>query len=308
MGVIHMETEIVKEGAECLLHFATDLSAIVDRLSYHGRILRGAWQGGRSENFVAQFNGLIRQMNAHIQELDQLGLRVIREVNEWEQVDRDNSFKTYWEDNWLHILKDATKIGVAASFAAMMRTSVLRPNSIIISAPPLLREIFGGRKLRAFIGLEETLNIIKPSTLAKKMFLMNLAVEVTPQLISDFREYGLSKRFVSAALVDAVLKSASSLLLFGASKLIMAASFSNPVTGGLILLTWVAGPVLWDYIEPGLSRWFESHVTTREALIEQGVRAIDKTLNFGQYVVQSARQKADQVFSGYIRALAPSTI
>lgn len=309
MSVIHMETEVVRESGNRLLRFATELSAAVDRLSYQSRRLRGAWQGGGSESFIAQFQDLIRRMNAHIGELDQLGLRVIREVDEWEQVDRANSFRMFLADNWLQTMEDAAKIGVAASFAVMMRTSALRPNSIIINAPPLLKEIFGGRKLREFIGLEKTLNIIKPSTLAKKMFLMNLSIDVIPQVLSDFREYGLSQRFVSAALVDAVLKSTCSLLLLGASKLIMTAGFSNPVTGGLILATWVAGPIVWKHIEPGLSSWFESRGITREVLIERGVRAMDQALNFGQYMVQSAREQVGRAFSSYIRALvSPSSI
>jgi uncharacterized protein YukE len=93
MTKLHMETEQVRQIARQLDQKALDLLSKASMLSSISGRLSVAWQGGRSESYVNTLRSLIRKYESQIQQLQDLALRVYREVDEWENTDCSNNWE-----------------------------------------------------------------------------------------------------------------------------------------------------------------------------------------------------------------------
>ncbi len=106
MTIIHMETERVRQTARQLDQWAATMLLHSHTLRSSAGRLSVAWQGGRrSERFHQEYQALVRKLEQQIQELHTLALRVLREVEEWENKDH------FYNHQWKQI---ATQIKVGA--------------------------------------------------------------------------------------------------------------------------------------------------------------------------------------------------
>jgi uncharacterized protein YukE len=81
-----METERVREIASQLDQKVLDFLSKESTLRSASGQLSGAWRGGRSERFLSNLRALLGNYETQVQHLQDLALRVSREVNEWEEV------------------------------------------------------------------------------------------------------------------------------------------------------------------------------------------------------------------------------
>lgn len=87
MTIIHMDTERVREVARQMSQSAADMLSKGDTLRTMSGALSAAWQGGRSEEVLREYNAFLRAFDSRIKELQELALRLMREVDEWELTD-----------------------------------------------------------------------------------------------------------------------------------------------------------------------------------------------------------------------------
>jgi len=96
MTTIHMETEQVRNVARQLDQWAANLLSSGAALRSTSGRLSIAWQGGRSESFLSNFRTLMRNYEMQVQQLQNLALRVSREVDEWQSADSTGT--SAWKD------------------------------------------------------------------------------------------------------------------------------------------------------------------------------------------------------------------
>lgn len=92
MTTIHMETERVRETARLLDQWVTELYTKGATLKTASGMLSAAWLGSGAEDYHRTFNSWIKEYESQTQQLEDLTLRVSREADEWESVDRDSHF------------------------------------------------------------------------------------------------------------------------------------------------------------------------------------------------------------------------
>jgi len=84
MGVLHMETERVREVAGQLERWALTLLEQEEALRGASIRLETAWQSDGAAGFLGDFRGLLSRYRTQAEELQALALRLRKEVEEWE--------------------------------------------------------------------------------------------------------------------------------------------------------------------------------------------------------------------------------
>jgi len=81
MGIIHMETEQVRQVARQLGQASDAISQEMENLNGHVHSMN--WQGAGADDFRAEFDALMRQMTSACEQGILLDQRVEREVEQW---------------------------------------------------------------------------------------------------------------------------------------------------------------------------------------------------------------------------------
>jgi uncharacterized protein YukE len=87
MGTIHMETERLRQSARQLDQWAANMLSSGDSLRSSSGALSVAWQGGGADDYQGKYASLLKTYNSQVQQLQDLALRMSREVDEWESID-----------------------------------------------------------------------------------------------------------------------------------------------------------------------------------------------------------------------------
>jgi uncharacterized protein YukE len=102
MTTIHMETERAREMALQLDRWAESLLASASSLRSAANRLSGAWEGPRAETFNGNFRTWVKGFESQAEQLQNLSLRLGREVDEWQTTDSDST------DGWQSISRTST--------------------------------------------------------------------------------------------------------------------------------------------------------------------------------------------------------
>lgn len=86
MPILHMETDAVRGVAQQLKANAGTIQTEHQNLNGSVQNLTSVWQGGSADQFLQQAQALLTQIQQVLQQGDELGNRLEREVVEWEQV------------------------------------------------------------------------------------------------------------------------------------------------------------------------------------------------------------------------------
>lgn len=306
--IIHMDTDIVQEGARKLTYTATDFLDLLDELRYCAGNLRQAWSGPRATQYTQDFDKLIVSLRSQSINLDTLGNRVMREVDEWVDVDRiESEYVSAVKDSFSVSEKEGRALFSAVALASTLRWSSLRPNSIILSGPNWLRKA---------VGIKEMTRVIKPANLAKGMAVAGLITSAGDAL-GAIREdlanpmYEDVSRMASAITVDGAFRFALSAVGTVAIPLALGAIVTAVglpvVAGGAVVL---AGSVLLGF---GYSKLVEAPVwemwknsTAREDAIEKGARVINQVSNYVDHVKQKTFERVSGAFGSFINAITVS--
>ena len=312
MSIIHMDTDIVDDQSRRMTYTATDMLEYLDRLRYSARDLRQGWTGSKASGFCEGLDKLIESLRSHAMELDSLGKNVIREVDQWINVDRTGS--TYLSDlkkeftlSWENIKgwkDDSLKIGSAIALAGSLRWSPLRPNSIIFTGPNWLRKM---------LDIKEMTRVIRPETLAKDMALVGLVVSATDAFgaiihdLSDAR-YEDASRTVSAAAVDGAFRFAISaagtvVIPLALGALVAAVGVVGVPAGAAVLIGSVLGGIAYSKMleTPAWDWWKQSNV--RNEIIEGGTRTINLIDNYVRDIGRKATERINGAFENSIRSV-----
>jgi len=309
-NIIHMDTDLVQEGGRKLIYTATDLLNWVDRLRYCAYDLRQAWSSPQATKYMQDFDKLIESLRAQSQNLDTLGNRVMREIDEWIDTDRmDPEYISALKDSFSVSEKEGETLFSAVALASMLSWSPLRPNSVILSGPNWLRKA---------VGIKEMTRVIKPANLARGMAVAGLitsAGDAFEAIQEDLANplYEDVSRMTSAITVDGAFRFALSAVGTAAIPLALGAIVTAVglpvVTGGAVVL---AGSVLLGF---GYSKLVEAPVwemwknsTVREDVIEKGARVINQVSNYVNHVTQKTIEHISGAFSGFINAISMSPL
>lgn len=312
MSTIHMDIEIVYEQGRKMVSSTSDMLNMIDQLRYAVQDLQQAWSSPTATARIREMERLIDMLFSQAHKLEDLGLKVMREVDEWVNVDRTKS--AYWDalrESFQVSFEDAQKLFAGTLLASTLRWTLKRPNSVVFTGPNWLRKA---------IGIKEMTRVIKPATLARGMAiagLMNSAYEAIEAGIDAFLEYRQEdvSRAISAASVDSGFKFALTSVgkvgiplalgvIVGAVGLPVVAGGAVVVAGSVLLTTayskFVEAPV-WEM-------WKQS--TLRIQVIEACKRSIDRLVNFVSHQKDQAVQGVRKAFSNFINAIstAPATV
>jgi uncharacterized protein YukE len=307
-NIIHMETELVRDEGRKMMYTATDFIDLMDQLRYSAGNLRQAWNGPRATNYMHELDRLITSLRTQAQNLDTLGSRITREVDEWVDADRiESEYVSAVKNSFSVSGKEVATLFSAAALASTLRWSSLRPNSIIFSGPNWMRKA---------VGIKEMTRVIRPATLAKGMAVAGLAISawdaygVIQEDLANSRYEDVS-RTVSAATVDGGFRFALSAIGTAVIPLalgtIVAAVGLPVVAGGAVVL---AGSVLLGF---GYSKLVEAPVwemwknsTARDEIIEKGARVINQVNNCVNDLKQKTVERVRGAFGSFINAITAS--
>lgn len=87
MSTIHMETERVRQIARQMTQAAADMLSKESSPRSASGTLSIAWQGGEADDFHRKLGVFLKDCDSHVQQLQDLALRLSREVDEWEETD-----------------------------------------------------------------------------------------------------------------------------------------------------------------------------------------------------------------------------
>lgn len=307
-GIIHMETDVVRDGGRQMLYTSTDFIDLIERLDYSARNLSQAWISPQATSYLQDLDKLISALKNQAINLDTLASRVMREVDEWVNADRiESEYSSALKDTFNISLKEGKALFSAVALASMLSWSPLRPNSIIFSGPNWMRKA---------VGIKEMTRVIKPGTLAKGMAVAGL-ITSAGDAIEAIREdlanplYEDVSRMASAITVDGAFRFALSAVGTVAIPLALGAivgAVGLPVVaGGAVVL---AGSVLLGF---GYSKLVEAPVwemwknsTARDEIIEQGTRVVKQVTNYVNDLKQKTIDRVSGAFGGFINALTAS--
>jgi uncharacterized protein YukE len=278
----------------------------VSALSYSIRSLSSSWQGGAAENFIDEADQVLLRIQQHLEELDILSQRTVREVRQWVDTDTVKSSYSDFFGNFSLSLDDAKYLFAGGYLATHLRWSPLRPNSMIFTGPNWMRET---------VGIKEMTRVIKPTTLVKQMALLAYAANVVEGAGAGIDTYNDSRyagtnRAMPAAVLDGLVKTAilagGTTLLVGATALITTISAPAVVVGGAVILTWVVGGFVLDkFVQTPLwDSWQSSY--QRDQAIESVTRYANDAKNFVQQKLKDDAQTIKNAFGGFISGLLPS--
>jgi len=319
--ILHMQTEQVEQTAQDLIHGATTLLDKIDELSHSKSRMANNWDGGRSGEYQTNLTQIINELNTSVRAIDSLGYALEREVQQWVDADHHSSFlEEYVTGNQWELIQDGGRILVGAGLIAGLGTTLARPNSITLTVPGIFKGIFGGAdNAKRFIGMTHPgTTVIRPENIpgqfnagaiTTKIAFADAAITSAKQVYSDYQTYGLSTRFVSASLVDTVIKGGTSFLMALAvgSAITAVAGMSAPllVVGGATIAACVILPSISSHLQSAGWQWFENSGTRQQA-----IEAVNRTINQGgnavQAVTQNLADRINQAFHPYINQLAPS--
>lgn len=87
-GIIHMETELVRGGGQKITYTAADYIEMADQLRRSAGSLGVNWLGPSAADYVNDLERLADSIRTQSLRLDELGNRVLREVDEWVNADQ----------------------------------------------------------------------------------------------------------------------------------------------------------------------------------------------------------------------------
>lgn len=318
MSIIHMETEEVQERARHMMYAASDIMKKADALGLQMRHLRRAWSSPQADYFFSEWNGLFRRLITLANELDQLSLRVMREVDKW--ISKDHMQSGFLQEVKKHLqsfpdliedIKDIERIGAAGILASTLRWSPKRPNSIIFTGPNWLREC---------LNIKPMTRVIRPGTLAFGMAVEGLGESVWEGIQAGWESFHAQEGFsrsISAAIADGSFKfSISALgkvgipLVLGSVMTVVGAPVL--VSGAVVLVGTVVGVKAYSmFFEEPVWNWWK-HSTMRARIIENEKRNYDRALNYAQalveYTITQPARKVQTAFSHFIHNLAHAPI
>lgn len=308
MTMIHMETELVYEQGRKMVYLASEMLTQSERLKFALSDLRMAWSGSGVATQLNELDRLIKALLSHAQQLDDLGKKVIREVDEWIHADRtESAYMSALKDTIGLSTGDVTKAVAGVALAATLRWTAKRPASIVFTGPNWMRKA---------IGINEMIRVIKPSTLAKGMAIVGAAESVVAgggaamDAFAEFRHEDAA-RAVSAAAVDGSFRTAIAAVgavgiplalgaIVGAVGLPVVAA-GAVVVGGSVLL----GLAYSKLVEaPVWELWKQS--TLRTEVIETGKRSIDRVSNYVGNLKDRAVRGVNDAFLNFIKDITSS--
>lgn len=92
MPVLHMETELAHQTGRQLTQASEEVASAAWRVSSACGALAAAWEGPSRDVFSADIDGAIRTLRALAEQGQELGLRLQREAQQWEEVDHNGAF------------------------------------------------------------------------------------------------------------------------------------------------------------------------------------------------------------------------
>lgn len=310
MSIIHMDTDKVYEHARHMMHTASDIMKKVDGLGLRMGQLRRAWSSPQADHYFSEWSGLFKRLNILAEELNQLSLRVMREVDEWISTDRTQSAYLQEVKKALRFSRnDVTRIGAAGILASTLRWSPKRPNSIIFTGPNWLRKA---------LDIKPMTRVIRPGTLAVGMAVegavesVKEGIKTSQESFSEYVHEDLSRAIAAAGVDGAFQLSISAVGKVGIPLLLggVMAAVSAPVlvSGAVVLVGTVVGVKAYSiFIEEPVWNWWK-HSTERVRLIESGKRAIDWASNRSQALVEHTiiqpAKKVQTAFSHFIHNLS----
>lgn len=305
MATIHMEVEKVYEQGRLMMYSASDILNIVDRLSFAVNALRDSWNGPGVAMHIQEMDRTIRSLLAHATELDDLGKRVMREVDEWVDADRtEAAYLSALNDTFSISRKDTKKLWAAGVLATTLRWTAKRPNSIVFTGPNWMREA---------IGVKEMTRVIRPSNLARGMAMAGVieagvvGIDAAEDAFAEFWHEDLT-RAISAATVDGVFHTALTAVGSAGIPLLLGAvvgAVGMPVVaagavvcGGSVLLSLAYSKFLEA---PVWELWRQS--TLRTEVIEASKRSIDRVVNAVGDLTTNAIQGVSGAFLNFIEGI-----
>ncbi len=303
-----MDTEIVYEQGRKMVSSTSDMLNMIDRLRYAVQDLQHAWSSPTATARIREMERLIDVLFSQAQRLEELGLRVMREVDEWVNVDRTKP--AYWSalrGSFQVSFEDTQRLFASALLAFTLRWTVKRPNSIVFTGPNWLRKA---------IGIKEMTRVITPAMLTKVMAaagLIDSVYEAVETSIDEFLEYRQEdiSRAISAASVDFGFKFALTYvgkvgISLALGSLVSAVGLPVVASGAMVLVGYGLLTVAYSkFIEaPVWQMWKES--TLRIQTIEACKRSIDRLVNFVNHQKDQAVQRVRKAFSNFINAIIPS--
>ena len=89
MTKIHMQVEQTRQAANRIQRSTIELADRCETLHAARRRLSGSWRGGGSNHFDRDFRNCLRDLEDRIDDLDQLAVKMQREIDQWETEDND---------------------------------------------------------------------------------------------------------------------------------------------------------------------------------------------------------------------------
>ncbi len=310
MTTIHMETELVYEQGRMMIYRASDLLNMADRMDSALRNLRSTWHGPSADSQTVEIQNTIRALRTRAVELEDLGRRILREMDEWMNADRTQSaYISALKNTFSLSLSDFEKTAAALILASTLRWTSRRPNSIVFTGPNWMRKV---------LGIKEMTRVIRPSTLGKGLAITGLVEslweggDAARESLLEYWQEDVN-RAISAATLDGGFKFAITALGAVGIPLGLAALVAGlpVVTAGAIVIggSVVLGLLYSKFVEgPVWELW--KHSIARLDAIETQKHMLDRLTYVVRNVMDEAVRKVDEGFSGFIQSIlsAPTLV
>lgn len=87
MATLHMETDVARQTQTTLTNMHQQINNQIQTMTNAVATLQnGAWQGNSANEFYNLFQDWRSQANTLLQRLEELNQRLLREIQEWEQM------------------------------------------------------------------------------------------------------------------------------------------------------------------------------------------------------------------------------
>ncbi|MDI6770679.1 MAG: WXG100 family type VII secretion target [Anaerolineales bacterium] len=311
MTTLHMETEQVRQAAQRLGNIAAQMLTAASALrSTRGR-LSVAWQGGRAEGYQQSLRDLIRRYENQLQGLEDLALRVSREVDEWEAADRDRPFGRWHDEKTLFERLNAD-IGFVRNTATFAATAYLLSRIKAGTTYVGQMKYYGPQWVKKIAGVSPTLTHSGATGLAKNIakdahlgpLQWGLAgLEYSDKAVEDWARYEKGSEKTAALAVDASFVAVKTVGTLAFQKLIMgtlgvAALGALATAGAPVVLVAAAGFGIWwgsgALFNLGADSLYKlsDNAGVKDAIVQASGQMIDGAVN----VAGSAAKFVDSAF------------
>lgn len=271
MTTIRMDTEAIRDLARQMdltaiemRHQAASLEDACGRLAW-------IWQGGDASNFRHDFRGLLRRFQTQVDKLDELALRLSREVDEWEQADRQRRF----EGGSLDILglgiigkpirdlssiypwfeKGTQGVGIAYYLAkGLLREGSTYPDQKVFYGPQYLKRLIDLSGNLTHAGAERLPAHLLNNSLSSRFKWLGAGIDFGGKAVDSVARFDSASERAGALVYDmafVTVKTISSpYLQYGVTTIAVSAlsTIGAPVVvvgGGALIAYWASG-VVWD--------------------------------------------------------------